>query len=177
MRIVIDGYDEKRCFYASLIVGDVDNDGLNELIVGWKEKQKINNGTLLGYKVADEATPVYTFDYENEDFDMSYFEKMMAVADADNNGKNELILSTRGDNMSEFINSQHLGYVFQYNIDSNKEIHKTLLVDFNEEKIESSWLAVGDADNDGENEIILATGKGDRTKKGTSYIISIKKMK
>ncbi len=176
-RIVIDGYDGKRCFYASLIVGDVDNDDQNELIVGWKEKQKINNGTLLGYKVADEATPVYTFDYENEEFDMSYFEKMMAVADADNDGKNELILSTRGDNMSEFISSQHLGYVFQYNIDSNKEIHKTLLVDFNEEKIESSWLAVGDADNDGENEIILATGKGDRTKKGTSYIVLIKKMK
>lgn len=174
-RIVMDGYDGKRCFYASLIVGDVDNDGLNELIVGWKEKQKINKGTVIGYKVESEATHVYTFAYEDEDLDMSYFEKMMAVADADNDGKNELILSTRGDNMSELITSQHLGYVFQYKIDSNMEIHKMLLVDFNEEKVESSWLAVGDPDNDGKNEIILATGKGDRKKKGTSYVILIKK--
>jgi len=35
--------------------------------------------------------------------------------------------------------------------------------------------AAGDADNDGKNEIILATGKGDRTKKGRSYIVLLKK--
>ena len=175
-RIVIEDFDGKGCFYASLIVGDVDNDGLNELIIGWKREQNINKGTVLGYKVNSDATPVYTFADEDENLDMSYFEKMMVVADADNDGENELVLSTRGDNLSEFISSQHLGYVFLYKIDSNMEIHKTLLVDFKKEKAESSWLAVGDADNDGKNEIILATGKGDRTKAGTSYITLIKKI-
>ncbi len=175
-RIIIDGYDNKKCFYASLTVGDVDNNGLNELIVGWKQIQDINKGTVLGYTVEAEAVPGYTFAYEDENLDLSYFEKMMAVADADNDGKNELILSTRGDNLSEEIASQHLGHVYLYKIDDHGKIHKTLVVDFNEEKAESSWLEVGDADNDGKNEIVLATGKGDRTKKGISYVVMISKI-
>jgi len=174
-RVVIDGFDGKKCFYASLIIGDVDNDGQNELIVGWKREQKINKATVLGYRVTDKAVPIYTFAYEDKDLDLAYFEKMMAVADADNDGKNELVISTRGDNQSEKITSEHLGYVFLYKIDAMKEIHKTLLVDFNNKKAESSWLAVGDADNDGRNEIILATGKGDRTKRGTSYVVIVQK--
>ena len=36
-------------------------------------------------------------------------------------------------------------------------------------------VEIGDADNDGLNEIILATGEGDRTKKGTSYVLMIEK--
>ena len=171
----IDGFDGKKCFYASLVIGDVDNDGQNELIVGWKREQKINKATVLGYRVNDKAVPVYTFAYEDKDLDMAYFEKMMAVADADNDGKNELVISTRGDNQSEKITSEHLGYVFLYKIDAMKNIHKTLLVDFNNKIAESSWLVVGDADNDGKNEIVLATGKGDRTKKGTSYVVIVKK--
>jgi len=35
-------------------------------------------------------------------------------------------------------------------------------------------MVIADADNDGENEIILATGKGDRTKPGRSFVIFIK---
>ncbi len=174
-RLVIDGYDGKRCFYASLTVGDVNNDGQNELIIGWKQDQRINKGTVLGYRINDKAEQVYTFSYEDEDLDLSYFEKMMVVADADNDGKNELVLSTRGDNISENITSQHLGHVFQYKIDERNKIQKTLLVNLSPEIAESSWLAVGDADNDGKNEIILATGKGDRTKIGTSYIILVEK--
>jgi hypothetical protein len=174
-RIIIDGYDNKKCFYASLTVGDVDNNGLNELIVGWKQTQDINRGTVLGYTVKSEAFPAYTFAYEDENLDLSYFEKMMAVADADNDGKNELILSTRGDNLSEKIASKHLGHVYLYKIDEKGKIQKTLVVDFNEEHAESSWLAVGDANNDGKNEIVLATGKGDRTKAGTSYVVIVSK--
>jgi hypothetical protein len=174
-RLVIDGYDGKQCFYASLTVGDVNNNGKNELIIGWKQDQRINKGTVLGYSINDKAEQVYTFSYEDEDLDLSYFEKMMAVADADNDGKNELVLSTRGDNISENITSQHLGYVFQYKIDERNNIQRTLLVNLNPAKAESSWLAVGDADNDGKNEIVLATGKGDRTKSGTSYIILVEK--
>lgn len=60
-------------------------------------------------------------------------------------------------------------------MDRMSDMQKSLLVDFCEEKAESSWLAVGDADNDGKNEIVLATGKGDRTKAGTSYVVLIEK--
>ncbi len=174
-RIILKGFDGRGCFYASLTVGDVDNDGSNELIVGWKEDQKINKGTVLGYKVDSIAHTVYTFAHQDETLDLSYFEKMMEIADADNDGKNELVLSTRGDNVSELITSDHLGYVFMFKVDSHGAVSRELLVDLNEEYAESSWLAVGDVDNDGKNEIVLATGKGDRTKPGISYVVLVEK--
>ena len=173
-RIVIDGFDGRGCFYASIIVGDVDNDGSNEMVVGWKEDQKINRGTLLGYRVSDSAEPIYTFAEDDTSLDMSYFEKMMVIADADNDGKNELLVSTRGDNASENIQSYHLGHVFMYKVE--EQISKELLVDFDDNYAESSWLDVGDADNDGKNEIALATGKGDRTNEGTSHIYVLEKL-
>ena len=174
-RIVIDGYDNRKCFYASIIVGDVDNDSQNEMVVGWKEKQKINKGTILGYKVTDKARVEYTFAYDDKALDMSYFEKMMVIEDADNDGSNELVVSTRGDNQSENIDSDHLGHVFMYTIENDKTISTDLIVNLNEEYGESSWIDVGDADNDGKNEIVLATGKGDRTKLGKSYVIIVEK--
>ncbi|MEN8229416.1 MAG: VCBS repeat-containing protein [Bacteroidota bacterium] len=174
-RIILEGYDGHGCFYASMTVGDVDNDGSNELIVGWKEEQKINKGTVLGYKIDSSAHKVYTFAHQDETLDMAYFEKMMEIADADNDGENELILSTRGDNISEFISSSHLGHLFMFKVDNSGAVSRELLVDFNEKYAGSSWLAVGDADDDGKNEIVLATGKGDRTKPGTSYVILVEK--
>jgi len=141
------------------------------MIVGWKIDQKINKATLIGYKVGETADPAYVFERETEDLDMAYFEKMMAVADADNDGKNELVVSTRGDEMSEFITSKHLGHVFMYSIGGSGEIERELLCNFDDRYAESSWVAVGDADNDRLNEIVLATGKGDRTKPGVSYVV------
>ncbi len=174
-RVVLDGYDGIKCFYASFIIGDVDNDGENELIVGWKKNQKINKGTILGYKVKDKAVRKYTFAREEEALDMSYFEKMMVVADADNDGRNELVVSTRGDNLSEFIQSRHLGHIFMYSIRPDGHINTQLIVDLNDTYAGSSWIDAGDADNDGRNEIVIATGQGDRTKPGRSYLLMVKK--
>lgn len=173
-RLVIDGYDGKRCFYASVIIGDLDNDSQNELVIGWKQDQNINLGTILGYQVGDEAEIKYTFAYEDKDLDLSYFEKMMVIADPDNDGLNELIVSTRGDNLSELIESEHLGHLFMWSV-INNEIEKELLLNFHQGIAGSSWIDVGDADNDGLNEIILATGEGDRTLEGTSYVVMLEK--
>ena len=87
-----------------------------------------------------------------------------------NDGKNELVVSTRGDNQSENITSEHLGHVFMYSIEAG-EVRSELIVDLDEAFAESSWVDVGDADNDGKNEVVLATGKGDRTKPGKSYVL------
>ncbi len=175
-RLVINGYDDKKCFYASLIIGDVDNNGKNELVIGWKRKQDENRATIIGYRITDQVEPVYRFADEDPDLDLSYFEKMMAIDDCDNDGRNELIVSTRGDEMSERITSRHLGYVLMYRITDQDVIEKTRLLDLANEHAESSWLAVGDADNDGRREIVLATGKGDRTRAGRSYILLLKKV-
>lgn len=174
-RIVVDGVDGRGCFYASIMIGDVDNDGKNEMVVGWKHEQKVNKATLIGYRVTDRARPVYTFERDTEDLDMAYFEKMMVIADADNDWKNELVISTRGDNVSEFITSKHLGHVFMYTVSGPERITKERLVKLHEDKAESSWPAVGDADNDGKNEVVLATGKGDRTKPGVSYVVLVRR--
>ena len=141
-------------------------------MIGWKQEQNINQGTILGYKVGDEAEIEYKFAYEDKDLDLSYFEKMMVISDADNDGKNELLVSTRGDNLSERIESEHLGHLFMWSVNSN-EIRRELLVNLHEGVAGSSWIDVGDADNDGRNEIILATGKGDRTQKGISYVLMV----
>lgn len=174
-RIAVAGFEGIPCFYASIIIGDVDNDGANEMVVGWKQDQNINKTTLLGYRVGEQAEIAHTFERETEDLDMGYFEKMMAVADVDNDGRNDLVVSTRGDNLSEDITSQHLGRVYQYVIDNAGEVERELLADLNAEYAESSWIAVGDADNDGQNELVLATGKGDRTQPGTSYVLLLER--
>jgi len=176
-RIALAGYEGNGCFYASFTVGDVNNDGKNELVVGWKKEQKINLTTLLAYKVGQkEATPVAWLERDTADLDMGYFEKMMAVADADNDGKNELTISTRGDNMSEYITSDHLGRAYLYRVGADGKSTRETLADFREADAESSWLAVGDCDNDGMNEVVLATGKGDRTKPGVSYVMLLEKL-
>jgi len=124
--------------------------------------------------VGEEVEKKYKFAYEDKDLDLSYFEKMMVIADADNDGLNELLVSTRGDNLSEFIESEHLGHLFMWSVNDD-EIDRELLLNFHEGVASSSWIDVGDADNDGLNEIILATGEGDRTLKGKSYVVMVEK--
>lgn len=176
-RIAMAGYEGNGCFYTSFTVGDVNNDSKNELVVGWKRDQKVNLTTLVAYSVSKtEATPVSWLERDTADLDMGYFEKMMAVADADNDGKNELVISTRGDNISEFITSNHLGRTYVYRVADDGKSTRETLADFRGEHAESSWLAVGDADNDGMNEVVLATGRGDRTKPGVSYVVMLEKL-
>ncbi|NLV46460.1 MAG: hypothetical protein GXY07_18410 [Candidatus Hydrogenedentes bacterium] len=170
-RLVVEGYEGNPCFYVSILVGDVDSDGKNEMVLGWKKEQKTNLATLIAYRVGETVEPAYVFEKDTPDLDMAYFEKMMTVADLDKDGRNELFVSTRGDHASEFITSEHLGHVFRYEIQQNGAVTRELVADFNADYAESSWLAVGDADNDGIDDLVLATGKGDRTLPGVSYVI------
>lgn len=173
-RLVVEGYEGNPCFYVSILVGDVDSDGKNEMVLGWKKEQKTNLATLIAYRVGESIEPAYVFEKDTPDLDMTYFEKMMAVADLDKDGRNELFVSTRGDNVSEFITSEHLGHVFRYEIQQDGAVTRELVADFNADYAESSWLAVGDADNDGIDDLVLATGKGDRARPGVSYVIVLR---
>ena len=96
----------------------------------------------------------------------------MHVADADNDGRNELIVSTRGEGPPAHGNG--LGHVLQFKSAGPDRVEKSLLANFRPGVADSCWNAVGDADNDGRNEIVLATGAGDRTKLGKSYVVILR---
>jgi len=172
-RITIDNVNGRKAWDAAIEVGDVDGDGRNELVIGWKRRQEVPCGTILGYRVdGSGARLVYTFADEDEALDLGYFEKMMCIADADNDGKNELVVSTRGESQWK---GGGLGRVFLYEVLPGREVRAEILLDFHPGKAEASWIAVGDADGDGKNEIVIATGSGDREKPGTSYVVLIEK--
>jgi len=172
-RITIDGFNGQKCFNCSLEIGDIDNDGNNDLIVSWKQKSNINSGTILVYRVqARSAQPVYTLTRDDKSLDLGYAEKMMCIADADNDGKNELFVTTRGEPR---WGGGGLGHAFMFEIDNPDKITKTLIADFHDGKADALWPAVGDADNDGRIEVVLATGVGDRKKPGRSHVVIIEK--
>ena len=54
-------------------------------------------------------------------------------------------------------------------------VERQTLVDFDYQLVESSWLAVGDPIGDGTVDIVLATGKGDRTLPGRSWVMTLQK--
>jgi hypothetical protein len=175
-RLVLDGFEGRTAFYASLMVGDIDGDGRPELIVGWKAEQTVNRASLVAYRVGRETAEVaYVLSREDQDLDLGYFEKMMAIADIDGDGHPELLVSTRGDDSTEGIESSHLGHVFLYRVTANGQVRRELIVDFNQDLAQSSWLAVGDADGDGRPELVLATGWGDTTQPGMSFILAVHK--
>jgi hypothetical protein len=174
-RVVLDGFEGRHAFYTSFAVGDIDDDGRPELIVGWKEKQDVNRASLVAYHVGtDGAQVAYVLSREDQDLDLGYFEKMLIIADADGDGHTDLLVSTRGDGSSEGIGSQHLGHVYLYKIQGG-QVRREQLVDFYEDVVESSWPAVGDIDGDGRPEVVLATGRGDRTAPGHSWVVALRK--
>jgi hypothetical protein len=144
------------------------------MIVIWKREESVQMGTIIAYRIkGKEAMPAYTITEDDKDLDTGYGERLMHVADADNDGKNELIVSTRGEGWP--ANGNRLGHVLMFKVGGDGKVEKTLLAKFKAGIADSSWSAVGDADNDGKNEVVLATGKGDRTKPGTAYVVMMKK--
>lgn len=172
--VVLNEVEGKRCFYASVAVGDLDNDGRNELVVGWKRLKKKRWGTtLVAYRIGPEVTRVTTLARNDASLDSGFFEKMMCIGDADNDGKNELVVSTRGGSDTGQEAEAGIGCVYLYRVERSGAVSRTTLADFVPELAESSWIAVGDADGDGRNEVVVATGRGDRRLPGTSYLVEL----
>jgi len=171
-RITLDELEGERMFYASVAAGDLDGDGRSELIVGWKHEQDVNRATLVAYHVqGSHAEVAYVLARNEPLLDLGYFEKMMKIGDIDGDGRNELVVSTRGDGESEGIDSEGLGHVYAYRVLPTGGVGRDLLIDFDKRFIESSWLAMGDADNDGHPDLVVATGKGDREDPGVSWVL------
>ncbi len=174
-RVVIDGFDGERAFYASLAVGDMDDDGRPELVVGWKAVQTVNEASLVAYHIEGQSAKLaYVLTRKDPELDLGYFEKMIAFADVDDDGRTEVLVSTRGDGLSESIPSLGLGHVLAFRVERDGHVSRQQVVAFNRDLVGSSWLAVGDADGDGRTEVVLATGSGERTRRGTSWVVALR---
>ena len=175
--VTIEGFDGHPAFDMAFTSGDIDNDGIPELIVLWKRYENVSKGTIIAYKIANgAATPLLTIADEDADLDSGYGENNMYWADADNDGVKELYVGTRGETYP-VKNGNGYARVIRYKINSYTSIRKDIILDFNAGIAESCWIDVGDVDNDGKNEIAVATGKGSRLVRGISYIVVLKKTK
>ena len=173
-RIVLDSFDGRRMFYGSVAVGDIDGDGRPELIVGWKAAQDVNRASIVAYRIRGaDAQVAYVLARDDAGFDLSFFEKMIAIADLDVDGRNEIVFTTRGDGTSEGIDSSELGHVYVYRVLSTGEVRRDLVLDFDPRFVSSSWPAIGDVDGDGRPDLVLATGKGDRRENGASWVLRL----
>jgi hypothetical protein len=178
-RIVIDGFDGQKCFLGTVAIGDVDNNGKNELIIGWNREHMVNKGTIIAYRVEGKvAKPLCTFAKEDSEMGYGYFGQLMLVGDIENNGRNVLVVTTR--NEPAVVKGHAEGHgparVFLFKVTPDHKVERTLLAKFRAEAACSCWPALGDADNDGKNELVLATGRGIRTQPGTSHVVVVKKL-
>ncbi len=174
--ITIDGYDGHPAYQCTSTSGDIDRDGEQELIVQWKRHEDVSRQSIIAYKIKEgKAFPICTIADEDPDLDSGFSENNCYWADADNDGMNELYIGTRG----EEIISNGNGYArilrFKIKSISPLSIQKEILLDFNVGIAESCWMNIGDADHDGLNEIVVATGKGSRIVRGRSYVVVLKK--
>ena len=175
--VTIKGYNGHQAFQCTSTSGDIDNDGQQELIIQWKQYEDVSRQSIIAYKIrGGVATPICTIADEDPDLDAGFSENNCYWADADNDGTKELYISTRGENLLK--NGNGYARVLRYKINSINplSIQKDIILDFNVSIAESCWISIGDVDNDGLNEIAVATGKGSRTVRGTSYVAVLKKI-
>lgn len=128
------------CQVKSVFVGDVDNDGVNELITG---EGNANNPGVVRIFEFDEILGTYEESWNHQLIDDSTTVWGIAVGDVDDDGLNELVFSSRDHNV----------YVYEYNGVSYDLVWSAYVGDV-------PTVTIGDVDNDENNEIIVSALSG-----------------
>jgi len=142
-------------------VTDLNGDGVNEIIL--ETGQEGANNPPFYYTSNIENSTLTTLNVSRPDCNKSGYTHNLAPYDIDNDGVLEVISAYCGG-----------GEILRY--DFSKDLRTV-----NARKIyhlsgSGEETLIADVDNDGENEIVLATGKGDRTKLGKSYVLVVEKI-
>ena len=136
-------------YIHAISIGDADNDGEKEIVAvlnyvyeggKGKNKWKYYDHKILMFKDGSDGTPEYSSDFMGPSNTVVYD---TIIADVDNDGMtNELILAKADDNVAVYQWTEGLGFVEVWaGPDYGYRIHH---------------IDVGDCDDDGENEIVLA---------------------
>ncbi len=126
-----------------MVVADVDNDGSNELVLHTYSFGKGHWVVLYNY-----SSSKHGFIKDEQALLKESEIRHMIVADADNDGSNELVLHTFG------LLSDHWVVLYNYNLSTSKLVKDEQAL-LNESDI--LQMVVADVDTDGKNELVLQT--------------------
>lgn len=119
--------------YQDLVIGDADQDGENELVAIDLQHLYIYDSNLDN--PLEQPLPPYEEFLPPQDYQISN----LVIADADNDGKNEILFRTVRKDLIIYRYENH-ELILEHNIDCNKLSYS---------------LEAGDADNDGKNELLM----------------------
>jgi flagellin-like protein len=128
------GYYEREA--NSVAIGDANNDGKNEIVVGVGNNENFTGGIRM---YENKSGGWQETNISNEDG----FVNSVAIGDADNDGKNEIVIGGDFDNGVKIYKNESSGWIGS-NISGNVNLW-------------SDSVAIGDADNDGKNEVVIGT--------------------
>jgi subtilisin family serine protease len=151
---------DERILYGSITAGDINGDSKHELV--FRSKRDDAHATTHLYAISSTGqildnfpltiSPVRQSEYIQKYYDFS--EPM--IADMDNDGKNDIVLLKDTD----VANSENVGFLNIYNYKGDLIVEKNVIYNTNQAHDDISpsndQLAIGDANNDGKPELIIA---------------------
>ena len=150
--------------------GDVCGSGYNDLVVAVKVQKSTGQFELYIYNNATNTSRWLVFEDDGTLMDCALEEKSFVIGDADNDGKNEILFGTRGEDTS--IGGQgNASIIMIDNINcSSQTVDVIKLADF-KGLGKNAKVVAGDIDQDGNNEIVTLVDANDTTNEIRVYIL------
>ncbi|MBN1968165.1 MAG: VCBS repeat-containing protein [Candidatus Delongbacteria bacterium] len=116
-------------FFGSSIenIGDMDNDGVSDIVVGSEGFEGVGSAFVL-YMKPDNTVKSYSKIQPVLEID-DYFGSSIAFGDINNDGNDEIIIGSRGDDYSEKVNSGSI-YIYDLNFTLLKKISPLETISF-----------------------------------------------